>query len=144
MSACGPAMVERRVAGGVGRGRAGATVCREHLGSRSWPGLPSRVYYLSYCSLLVSGLIPKAEPQGWQAQDRGDGSQVPVVGKALWSHQHEALASAAAVMSVVDASPTVPVPQRPKGKQDKLRGSQRTVLDPGWCLEGTPPRFWRP
>lgn len=94
----------------------------------------------------VCSFLGKSQTQSLKAGRLRTEGMAPrfLVGKALWSHQHEALASAAAVMSVLDASRTVPIPQGPNGRKDKVRGSQRTVLDPGWCLEGTLPRFWRP
>ena len=57
-----------------------------------------------------------------------------MVGKALWSHQHEALASVAAVMSVLDVSPRCPshrVLTEGRTKCEGLRG-QFWILGGAW------------
>ena len=116
------------MAGSVGQGRAGATMCREYWVSGPGQVCPREriISVTTVCSFLG-----KSQMQRLQAGRLRMEGMAPRFLRSLWSHQHVALASAAAVMSVLGASPTVPFPQGPNGRKGKVRGSLRTVLDPG-------------
>lgn len=94
----------------------------------------------------VCSFLGKSQMQSLRLEGSGQRGWLP--GSCGWEGPVESPARGSGERSCRDVSsgriPTVPIPQGPNGRKDKVRGSQRTVLDPGWCLEGTLLRFWRP